>query len=39
MHEGEMSAGFDETETAEKSIAHDVREGSENERLLGRTCV
>ena len=39
MHEGEMSAGFDETETAEKSITHDVREGSENDRLPGRTCI
>jgi len=39
MHEGDMSAGFDETVTAEKSVVCDVKCGSESGRAEGRTCV
>ena len=30
MHEGDMSAGFDETVTAEKSVTSSVRGGEES---------
>jgi len=39
MHDGDMSAGFDETVIAEKSRAHDVRRGSEGGWSQGHTCV
>ena len=39
MHEGDASAGFDETETAEKSMVYNVRGGSESGQGRGHTCV
>jgi len=39
MHEGDMSAGFEETETVEKSMACNVRGGSGGCLRWGRTCV
>ena len=39
MHEGDMSAGFDETETVEKSVACNVRRNSESGRRQRHTCV
>lgn len=39
MHEGDMSAGFDETVIAEKSMAYSVRRGSESGWRQGHTCV
>jgi len=39
MHEGDISAGFDETETVEKSVACNVRGSSESGRRWRHTCV
>ena len=39
MHEGDISAGFDETEAVEKSVICNVRGGSESGRRRGHTCV
>ena len=39
MHEGDISAGFDETVIAEKSMVCSVRCGSESDLEQGRTCV
>jgi len=39
MHDGDMSAGFDETETVEKSVARNVRGNPESGRGQGHTCI
>ena len=39
MHDGDMSAGSDETETDEKSVACNVRGDPESGQRRGHTCV